>query len=490
MTVRRHFLDSCGGVRRQDSDSSGRIPRRFVSNQLLSSGKFHERGNHCGAGDGGAVAGEGLGCLRAGGRGAGGRPGGRALHRGHTLGLQRGRGWRRPGGAGLCHPRRLCGGHFTLRAAGPAGQAADRDAGPGGLRGAPGHGEGAAADRRAAGVDLFPEPDPGAYRLHPDPDPAAAQGDESAEAGSARGGLCPDLRPDRPLHAVAGGLRGDISQRYPAGQHQPRRRCAGPRDHPGHGAHGMAVPVGGMALGLAVALFISYRKPRDYEALDLATTNVPHHHPESHAEPHTLGLVMAGVAIVAALGIQLWTGSMVLGGLVGFALLSVGGIFRWREADDLFTSGMRMMALIGFIMISASGFAAVMNATGHIDTLVQSSFDIIGDNRGLAALIMLLVGLFITLGIGSSFSTIPIIAAIFVPLAVQFGFSPLATVALVGTAAALGDAGSPASDSTLGPTSGLNVDRQHDHIWDSVVPTFLHYNIPLIAFGWAAAMLF
>ncbi len=252
----------------------------------------------------------------------------------------------------------------------------------------------------------------------------------------------------------------------------------------------MAVPVGGMALGLAVALFISYRKPRDYEALDLATTNVPHHHPESHAEPHTLGLVMAGVAIVAALGIQLWTGSMVLGGLVGFALLSVGGIFRWREADDLFTSGMRMMALIGFIMISASGFAAVMNATGHIDTLVQSSFDIIGDNRGLAALIMLLVGLFITLGIGSSFSTIPIIAAIFVPLAVQFGFSPLATVALVGTAAALGDAGSPASDSTLGPTSGLNVDRQHDHIWDSVVPTFLHYNIPLIAFGWAAAMLF
>jgi predicted histidine transporter YuiF (NhaC family) len=252
----------------------------------------------------------------------------------------------------------------------------------------------------------------------------------------------------------------------------------------------MAVPVGGMALGLAVALFISYRKPREYQALDLATTNVPHHHPESHAEPHTLGLVMAGVAIVAALGIQLWTGSMVLGGLVGFALLSVGGIFKWREADDLFTSGMRMMALIGFIMISASGFAAVMNATGHIDTLVQSSFDIIGDNRGLAALIMLLVGLFITLGIGSSFSTIPIIAAIFVPLAVQFGFSPLATVALVGTAAALGDAGSPASDSTLGPTSGLNVDRQHDHIWDSVVPTFLHYNIPLIAFGWAAAMLF
>jgi len=252
----------------------------------------------------------------------------------------------------------------------------------------------------------------------------------------------------------------------------------------------MGVPVGGMFLGLLVAVFLSYRKPRSYDEVELGSgSGVGHSHDhETPAEPHALGLIMSVVAIVAALGIQLYTGSMILGGLVGFSLLTMGGIFKWREADDLFTSGMRMMALIGFIMISASGFAAVMTATGEIQSLVTASVDIIGDNRGLAALLMLLVGLFITLGIGSSFSTIPIIAAIFVPLAVQFGFSDLATVALVGTAAALGDAGSPASDSTLGPTSGLNVDRQHDHIWDSVVPTFLHYNIPLIGFGWLAAM--
>jgi hypothetical protein len=101
---------------------------------------------------------------------------------------------------------------------------------------------------------------------------------------------------------------------------------------------------------------------------------------------------------------------------------------------------------------------------------------------------MLLVGLLITMGIGSSFSTVPIIATIYVPLCLQLGFSPMAIIALVGTAGALGDAGSPASDSTLGPTSGLNADGQHDHIWDSVVPTFIHYNIPLILFGWVAAM--
>lgn len=249
----------------------------------------------------------------------------------------------------------------------------------------------------------------------------------------------------------------------------------------------MAIPVGGMALGLIVALFWSYRRPREYDAQSIGNANVAASH--KPAQPHMLGLVMSGVAIVAALGLQLYSGSMILGGLVGIGLLSLGGIFKWREADDLFTSGMRMMALIGFIMISAAGFAEVMRTTGEIDALVSGAFALFGDNRGLAALVMLLVGLFITLGIGSSFSTIPIIAAIFVPLAVQFGFSPMATVVLVGTAAALGDAGSPASDSTLGPTSGLNVDRQHDHMWDSVVPTFLHYNIPLVGFGWLAAMM-
>ncbi len=139
-------------------------------------------------------------------------------------------------------------------------------------------------------------------------------------------------------------------------------------------------------------------------------------------------------------------------------------------------------------MISAAGFAAVMKATHGVDSLVQVVASGIGQHKGIAAFLMLLVGLLITMGIGSSFSTVPIIATIYVPLCLQLGFSPMAIIALVGTAGALGDAGSPASDSTLGPTSGLNADGQHDHIWDSVVPTFIHYNIPLVIFGWIAAM--
>jgi predicted histidine transporter YuiF (NhaC family) len=249
----------------------------------------------------------------------------------------------------------------------------------------------------------------------------------------------------------------------------------------------MLMPIGGMALGLAVAVLFSYRRPRHYEDRDLAHGDETPAEAARHLAPWQMAVL--GAALVGTVAIQLLSGSMVLGGLFGFALLSVSGVFRWHEQDDIFTEGMRMMALVGFIMISAAGFAGVMQATGEVPALVAGSTEVIGDNKGLAALIMLLVGLFITMGIGSSFSTVPIIASLYVPLALSFGFSPMATVALVGTAAALGDAGSPASDSTLGPTAGLNADGQHDHIWDTVVPTFLHYNLPLIAFGWLAAMM-
>src|SRR5699024_8394297 len=100
-----------------------------------------------------------------------------------------------------------------------------------------------------------------------------------------------------------------------------------------------------------------------------------------------------------------------------------------------------------------------------------------------------LIGLVITIGIGSSFGTIPIIDSLSVPICIATGFSPLATAILIGTAGALGDAESPASDSTLGPTSELNDDGKHHQIWATCVPTFLHFNIPLFLFGWLGAII-
>ena len=246
--------------------------------------------------------------------------------------------------------------------------------------------------------------------------------------------------------------------------------------------HAMALPAAGMLVGLLVAVFVSYRRKREYDLSRIEQVE------QVAVRYNPMTLLVAGIAIVSAFVVQLWLDSMIIGAMAGFLIFSLSGIVRWKDTDDLFTEGMKMMAMIGFILITASGFAEVMKATGDVQALVTSAAEWINHSKGVGALLMLLVGLLVTMGIGSSFSTVPILAAIFVPLCVQLGFDPLATVCIVGTAGALGDAGSPASDSTLGPTSGLNVDGQHHHIWDTVVPTFIHYNVPLLAFGWLAAM--
>ncbi|KJZ01036.1 Na+/H+ antiporter family protein [Pseudoalteromonas piscicida] len=249
--------------------------------------------------------------------------------------------------------------------------------------------------------------------------------------------------------------------------------------------YAMVIPALGMLIGLLIAVFITYRKKRVYEVSQqqsAQSNTVP------EGQEATKVMIVGGAAVLASLIAQNHSGSMILGGLVGVMIFSLFGIVKWEQNSDVFSKGVAMMAMIGFIMISAQGFASVMKATGDVASLVASCADFVGDNKPLAAAMILLVGLLITMGIGSSFSTVPIIATLFVPLSLEVGFSAMATAALVGTAGALGDAGSPASDSTLGPTSGLNADGQHDHIWDSVVPTFIHFNIPLLCFGWIAAM--
>ena len=251
----------------------------------------------------------------------------------------------------------------------------------------------------------------------------------------------------------------------------------------------MAIPAASMAIGCAIALFFSYRKPRTYEQRDSSFAS-------SEDKRIDMKKVWAAVAaLVVCFVIQTVLTRMdseadplLVGSLVGLCMMLFMRVVPWQQADDVFSGGMKMMSLIGLIMITAQGYASVLNESGQIKPLVDGTAALFNGSKVLAAIIMLLVGLVITMGIGSSFSTLPIISAIYVPLCLTLGFSPMATVAIIGTAGALGDAGSPASDSTLGPTAGLNVDGQHDHMRDTVIPTFLHYNVPLLIGGWIAAM--
>lgn len=246
----------------------------------------------------------------------------------------------------------------------------------------------------------------------------------------------------------------------------------------------MLIPAAGMLTGLLIAIFFSYRKPRDYSksATDRELREV---------EPKKISLFNVGVGVVAiavALAGQFLMDSLIVASVLAVLVFVCAGVIRIRDTQDVFTQGVYLMGGIGLVMIAASGFAEVMRATGGVDEMVKVVGGFAGDYKGVAVFLMLFIGLVITMGIGSSFSTVPLIAAIYVPLCMSMGLSAAATIAIVGSAGALGDAGSPVSESVLGPTAGLNADGQHDHIYDSVIPTFLHYNLPLLAAGWVAGM--
>ncbi|MCQ2874722.1 Na+/H+ antiporter family protein [Helicobacter pylori] len=236
-----------------------------------------------------------------------------------------------------------------------------------------------------------------------------------------------------------------------------------------------------MVVGLLLAVLTLYKKPRRYKEKsfnieDYASLQLNYHD------------YLTFIGIIVAFVIQLATDSMPLAAFLALAIILLGRGIKFKETDSLMDDSVKMMAFIAFVMLVASGFGEVLQKVHAIDGLVNAITSII-QGKFLGAFLMLIVGLFITMGIGTSFGTIPIIAVFYVPLCTKLGFSIESMILLIGIAAALGDAGSPASDSTMGPTCGLNADNQHNHIYDTCVPTFLVYNLPLIVFGVVGALL-
>lgn len=239
-----------------------------------------------------------------------------------------------------------------------------------------------------------------------------------------------------------------------------------------------------MIIGLFLAIFVTYSRDREYK--DLPLKGMDEVKATKMEGKHWLTLLAAAAAFV----IQLITGSLPLGAIAALAAMLVFGVIKWKNIDEYINGGVGLMGLIAFIMLVAAGYGNIIRETGAVTELVDSIHGMIGGSKALGVSVMLLVGLLITMGIGTSFGTIPVVAAIYIPLCLKLGLSVEGSVIVLAAAAALGDAGSPASDSTLGPTSGLNADGQHDHIWDTCVPTFIHYNIPLLIGGFIGGMFF
>lgn len=236
-----------------------------------------------------------------------------------------------------------------------------------------------------------------------------------------------------------------------------------------------------MVAGLLLAVLTLYKKPRRYKEKSFDIENYASLQLNYHDYLTFIGIVVAFV-------IQLATDSMPLAAFLALAIILLGRGIKFKETDSLMDDSVKMMAFIAFVMLVASGFGEVLQKVHAIEGLVNAITSVV-QGKLLGAFLMLVVGLFITMGIGTSFGTIPIIAVFYVPLCAKLGFSIESTILLIGIAAALGDAGSPASDSTMGPTCGLNADNQHNHIYDTCVPTFLVYNLPLIVFGVLGALL-
>ncbi|GAA8607976.1 Na+/H+ antiporter family protein [Helicobacter pylori] len=236
-----------------------------------------------------------------------------------------------------------------------------------------------------------------------------------------------------------------------------------------------------MVVGLFAAVLMLYKKPRRYKEKSFNIENYASLKLNYHD-------YLTFIGIIVAFAIQLATDSMPLAAFLALAIILLGRGIKFKETDSLMDDSVKMMAFIAFVMLVASGFGEVLQKVHAIEGLVNAITSVV-QGKLLGAFLMLVVGLFITMGIGTSFGTIPIIAVFYVPLCAKLGFSIESTILLIGIAAALGDAGSPASDSTMGPTCGLNADNQHNHIYDTCVPTFLVYNLPLIIFGVLGALL-
>ncbi|MBS9775770.1 MAG: TRAP transporter large permease subunit [Fusobacterium sp.] len=231
-----------------------------------------------------------------------------------------------------------------------------------------------------------------------------------------------------------------------------------------------------MLIGLVLGL-IYYSKNREYKILE--ETVVEEDKEIVVEKKHWLTLVAGVIALV----IQLKTGSLPLGAIAAITFLVLTRTVKWGDLQEVFDGGIGLMGFIAFVMLIASGYATVINESGAVTKLVDVAFGLLGGSKLAGSFTMIMLGLIITMGIGTSFGTVPVIAAIYVPLALKLGFSPAAIVFMVVVAAALGDAGSPASDTTLGPTAGLSADGQHEHIWDTCVPQFICFDIPLMIIG-------
>ena len=63
----------------------------------------------------------------------------------------------------------------------------------------------------------------------------------------------------------------------------------------------------------------------------------------------------------------------------------ISRVYKWTELDSQFVEGIKIMSFIGVVILSANGFAGVMNETGDIQHLVSNLTQVTSGHKLLAS---------------------------------------------------------------------------------------------------------
>ncbi len=159
-----------------------------------------------------------------------------------------------------------------------------------------------------------------------------------------------------------------------------------------------------MFIALLVAIFITYRKPREYAAIQSISSgndfvqaencskNIDDSTGLKFEKKHLITLFGAIITLI----IQLLSGSLPLGALCGLIVIFGLRAVSHKNMDFLINEGVGLMGYIAFVMLVCAGYALVLKETGGIEGLINSILPFVQNSKLLAAAAMLFIGLIIT----------------------------------------------------------------------------------------------
>ncbi len=134
-------------------------------------------------------------------------------------------------------------------------------------------------------------------------------------------------------------------------------------------------------IGLLIAVFVLYRKPRDYKMIEADTS-------ASDAVTGELGYrhYVTIAAVIVVVIVQVLVSDLVLAALSGLAVMIIFRAIPWNEIDKQLEGGIQLMGLIAFVMLIAGGYANVMKVSGGVDELVEAGIAVMGGSKWIAAI--------------------------------------------------------------------------------------------------------